>query len=216
MTYPAYIREKARGLRREKKLTIDELAERLAISRMTIYYWVRDLPIPTSGSGGGFSETARRKGNRAMRRKYRQMREVAYEEGLSTFVWFDGDPLFRDFICMYIAEGHKKNRNRVSIGNSDPAVMALAQEWMERFSARDLDYGLQYHADQDPEALARFWAGVLAISPERVKLQRKSNSAGLAARNWRSKYGVLSISSNDTCFRAELQAWMDCVRGDWL
>jgi excisionase family DNA binding protein len=45
MAYPAYIRERARELRIEKKLTIDELADRLAVSRTTIYYWVRDLPI---------------------------------------------------------------------------------------------------------------------------------------------------------------------------
>jgi len=45
-TYPPYLREKARSLRRERKLTIDQLAERLALPRTTIYYWVRDLPIP--------------------------------------------------------------------------------------------------------------------------------------------------------------------------
>jgi DNA-binding XRE family transcriptional regulator len=37
MAYPAYIREKARQLRQEKKMTIDELAECLVISRTTIY-----------------------------------------------------------------------------------------------------------------------------------------------------------------------------------
>ncbi len=40
-------------MRIERQFTIDELAERLALSRSTIYYWVRDLPIPGSGSGGG-------------------------------------------------------------------------------------------------------------------------------------------------------------------
>lgn len=51
--HPSYLREKARALRIAKKLTIDELAERLALPRTTVYYWVRDLPIPGSGSGGG-------------------------------------------------------------------------------------------------------------------------------------------------------------------
>jgi len=54
MTHPACLREKARQLRKERKLTIDELAERLALSRSTIYYWVRDLPIAGSGPGGGW------------------------------------------------------------------------------------------------------------------------------------------------------------------
>ena len=41
-TYPPYLREKARQLRRERKLTIDQLAECLALPRTTVYYWVRD------------------------------------------------------------------------------------------------------------------------------------------------------------------------------
>ena len=49
MAHPAYLREKMRRLRTERKLTIDELAERLALSRSTIYYWVRDLPIDHAG-----------------------------------------------------------------------------------------------------------------------------------------------------------------------
>jgi len=42
-TYPPYLREKARQLRRERKLAIDELAESLALPRTTIYYWVRGV-----------------------------------------------------------------------------------------------------------------------------------------------------------------------------
>ena len=54
IAYPPYIREKARELRVSRELTIDEIAVRLAISRSTVFHWVRDLPIPRSGSGGGF------------------------------------------------------------------------------------------------------------------------------------------------------------------
>jgi transposase-like protein len=42
MAHPKYLRDKACELRVRKKLTIDELAERHALSRTTIYYWVRD------------------------------------------------------------------------------------------------------------------------------------------------------------------------------
>ena len=85
MAHAAYIREKARSLRIERRLTIDQLAERLALSRSTIYHWVRDLPIPGSGPGGEFPASARRKGNRAMQRKYRRLREEAYREGWERF-----------------------------------------------------------------------------------------------------------------------------------
>ena len=111
MAHPAYLREKTRRLRTERKLTIDELAERLALSRSTNYYWVRGLPIPGSGSGGGWPDSARRKGNRAMRRKYRLLREAAYQEGLESFDDLASDPTFRDFVCMYVGEGYKRDRN---------------------------------------------------------------------------------------------------------
>ncbi|HLM85236.1 MAG TPA: helix-turn-helix domain-containing protein [Solirubrobacteraceae bacterium] len=62
MAHPTYLREKARSMRIERRLTIDELAERLGLSRSTVHYWVRDLPIPGSGSGGVWPEAARRKG----------------------------------------------------------------------------------------------------------------------------------------------------------
>jgi transposase-like protein len=81
MAHAVYLREKAREMRAERQLTIDELAERLGLSRSTIYYWVRDLPIQESGSGGEWSEVARRKGTVAMQRKYRLLREAAYEQG---------------------------------------------------------------------------------------------------------------------------------------
>jgi excisionase family DNA binding protein len=58
MAHPWCLREKARTLRKERQFTIDELAERLALSRSTIYYWVKDLPIPGSGPGGGWPESA--------------------------------------------------------------------------------------------------------------------------------------------------------------
>ena len=51
-------------MRIERRLTIDELAERLALPRTTIYYWVRDLPITGSGLGGGWQSDAQRKGTR--------------------------------------------------------------------------------------------------------------------------------------------------------
>ena len=81
MAYPPYLREKARRLRVEKRLTIDELAECLALSRTTIYYWVRDLPIERSGR----QNRGQRLGNAAMQAKYRALREGAYQEGRRTF-----------------------------------------------------------------------------------------------------------------------------------
>ena len=215
MAYPAYIKEKARELRKERKLTIDELAERLALPRTTIYYWVRDLPIPGSGSGNGWPESARRKGNRAMRAKFRALREAAYRQGRDEFPILLEQPTFRDFVCMYIGEGYKRDRNMVSICNSDPAVIRLGAAWIRQLASNPIGFEFQHHADQDPQEICAFWGDLLKIEPSMIKFQRKSNSGKLAGRAWRSKHGVLQVRTADTYLRARLDAWMDEVRAEW-
>jgi transcriptional regulator with XRE-family HTH domain len=211
VAHPTYIREKARQLRRDKHLTIDELAERLVVSRTTAYYWVRDLPIPITAA----QSLAQRRASKSTRRQALALREAAYAEGLKWFAFFSVDPLFRDFVCMYIGEGYKRCRNTVAICNSDPAVLRLAKPWFDLFSRNPITLSVQYHADQSLSGVQAFWGAELGVSPSSVKLQRKSNSGRLSGRVWRSEHGVLAMSVGDTYFRAELQAWMDCIRDEW-
>ena len=174
-----------------------------------------DLPIPGLGSGTGWPADAQRKGTLAMQRKFRLLREEAYREGLASFDELAADPTFRDFVCLYIAEGYKRNRNTIAICNSDPAVMQIATRWICRVTEKTRDYSIQYHADQDLNQLREFWSLALGIDPGVIKLLRKSNSNQLKGRQWRSRHGVLTVRAFDTLARARLQAWMDCLRAEW-
>jgi hypothetical protein len=152
-----------------------------------------------------------------MQRKYRLLREAAYKDGRATFeALAASDPTFRDFICMYVGEGYKRNRNVVSIANSDPSVIQLAARWMRMFSRNSLVFSVQYHADQDLLQIQRFWGALLNIDPGTVQMQRKSNSGRLGGRTWRCRSGVLTVRASDTLLRARLQAWMDCLQAQWL
>jgi transcriptional regulator with XRE-family HTH domain len=213
MSHPPYLRAKARELRTERRLTIDEIAERLALSRTTIYHWVRDLP-PIQRSGRP-ATAGQLKGNLAMQAKYRLLREAAYAEGRASFDELAVDPSFRDFVCLYLAEGYKRSRNNVSVCNSDPTVVKLCDRWLRHFAVRAPDYAVQYHADQDLEELKRFWGDELGVRPDQIRLQRKSNSNQLAGRTWRSVHGVLTVRVCDTLFRARLAGWMDRLRESW-
>ena len=216
MTYPAYIREKARKLRAQHKLTLDEIAERLRLPRTTIFYWIRDLPIDRRPNSQ-WPESARAKASRSVRAKYARLREHAYRNGHRSFDALVRDyPSFRDFVLLFMTEGFKRNRNVVSIANSDPAMVELAARWLRLLSRRKLTYSIQYHADQDLEMLRGFWGNRLALDPESIVLQRKSNSNGLKGRTWRSQFGVMTVCTHDTYLRARLEAWMDCLRREWL
>jgi hypothetical protein len=215
MAHPAYIREKARETRTERRFTLDEITERLALPRTTIYYWIKDLPVPDEVTHSDSRQAARRRASRAAERKYRLLREAAYREGLDSFEELGCDPTFRDFVALYIAEGYKRDRNRVSIGNSDPAVLELATRWIRRLTTKSPAFSIQYHADQDLGDLCRFWSEALGVEAATIRLQRKSNSNQLTGRTWRSRHGVLTVRVGDTLLRCRLQAWMDQLRKSW-
>lgn len=210
MAYPDYVRERARQLRVEKKLSLDEIAERLALPKTTVYYWVKDLPLARPRSNPG-----QQLASQAMQAKYARLREAAYADGLTSFDELIEEPTFRDFVVLYIAEGYKRNRNTVAISNSDPAVIALGAFWLRRMSKHQPTVDVQYHVDQEPEELRAFWSGVAGIQPDFIRLFPKSNSSQLRTRIWRCEHGVAAIKVHDTLFRARLQAWIDRIRQGW-
>ena len=211
MAHPDYIKQKAIQLRIEKKLTIDEIAERLSISRTTAFYWVGRIEIP----GTENQSKARKAAAKANKDRARKKREAAYENGIIEFEDLSEDPTFRDFVCMYVGEGSKRDRNQVAVCNSDPIVVKLAHRWISKLSSNPTKYWLQHHDDQDVEEVCRFWAEYLGIDPSEIAFQRKSNSGKLEGRSWRSRYGVLTVRSSDTYLRARMEAWMDLLKVEW-
>jgi hypothetical protein len=212
MAHHPSLRAKAIEWRQKENLTIDQLAERLAVSRTTVYYWVRDIPIERTTR----QTRAQRRNTRAMQRRFRLMREAAYEGGIAEFDELCRIPTFRDFVCMYIGEGYKRTRHKVSLANSDPTVITLANGWISRFARNPVKYAVQYHADQNLKEVVEFWGDLLDVPSATIRLQRKSNSNGLSGRKWRSRYGVLTVWVGDTLLRARLQGWIDCVKKEWV
>jgi hypothetical protein len=143
MTHAAYVKEHAIRLRVEKHLSIDEIAERLALAKTTIYYWVNHIPL---GRDRQWS-VGQKRAHEAVRARVpappgrgERARTPEYDELVEL-------PTFRDFVVLYIAEGSKRNRNRVEICNSDDRMVALAVGWLRRLSASTLRFQVQVHAD---------------------------------------------------------------------
>jgi hypothetical protein len=190
-------------------MSVVEIAQQLALPKTTVYYWIRDLPL------GRPRRDSNTNACRAMQAKHGRLRNEAYAQGLAEYEQLSRLPTFRDFVVLYIAEGAKRNRNRVAIGNSDPRMVALAAGWLERLTPKRMTYSIQFHADQSLEKLRQFWSELLKIEPTQIVFQRKSNSGQLNGRRWRSVYGVLSVTVSDTYLRSRLQAWIDRIRAEW-
>ncbi|MDX1993540.1 MAG: hypothetical protein SF029_14225 [bacterium] len=206
-----HVREKAIQLRTEHKMTLDEICERLSLPKGTVYYWIKDIPIPRTDK-----QTERQKiGTRKMQEKFRAVREAAYQRGWEEAPELMQNPLFRDFVVLYLAEGYRRNYQVVSLGNSNPKIVSLAYFWISQFTTNQIRFRLQRHVDQDEDELRQYWSELLQIDPLKIDIMRKSNSGQLEGRNFRSANGVMMIEVGDVQFRARLQAWMDFVQNQW-
>ncbi len=206
-----HLRDKAIRLRREQKLSLGEIVERLHLPKTTVYGWIRDIPIPRTER----QSASQRLGTLAMQEKCKRLREEAYREAYQQAEERLKNPQFRDFVVLYMAEGYRRDRNLVSINNSNLNIVKLANGWIRCLTQNKVSYNLQYHIDQDPEALRIFWAEQLQVDASAISVIRKSNSGQLAGRHWRSEYGVVGVRVGDTYLRARLQAWMDYVQAQW-
>jgi hypothetical protein len=206
----------ARTLRVEQQLTVDQLAKRLALPRSTIYYWVRDLPSRSAGAGRLVPASRRRRAPSVTRRIPRSLCEAAYEEGLSSFEELAAQPTFRDFVCVYISRGYKRDRTRVALSDSDPAVMRLVNRWILRLTDKSPFLAIQYLPEQSLTELRCFWGETVGADARTIRVRGTSIDEPEMEPSEPSRHGVLTITVEDTLLRARLQAWMRRTRESWL
>ncbi len=197
----------ARSLRVEQQLTVDELAARLSLPRSTIFYWVRDLPL----RGGARDATQRE----APAKVSRVHSEAAYEEGLATFEELSAQPTFRDFVCIYLVQGDQRDRTRVALTNSDPAVMRLVSCWIARLTNKVPFLSLQYLPGQSLKDLRRFWSETTGAEPRAIRVRRFAAAESGEQTVPGSAHGLLTVGVEDTLLRARLQGWMHRARQSW-
>jgi len=197
---------------RNKGMALDDIVNHLAMSRTTVYYWIKDISISRTEK----QQKQVIKAARAQRTKYKTMRDDAYKQGIDEANDMLKDRDMRDFVILYIGEGSRRDLGTIAVANSNASVIKFVQTMFFKMTDKDLNYLIQYHVDQDLDKLKIFWSKVLKIDKEKIKLQRKSNSGKMAKRQWRSEYGVLTIRFYDTYLKCRLNAWMDTLRNEWL
>ena len=222
MTHSRYLRNMARLLRVEQQLTVDQLATRLALSRSTVYYWVRDLPLSGArgdrgavggeSSAGGDGEGERAQGEHE---QLRPGQASAYEQGLRTFDDLATEPSFRDFLCIYSLAGEKRDRTLVSLTNGDPAVMRLVNRWIRRLTDRPPALSVRCQSDQSMAESRSFWADVVDALPEAIDARRTRGAGAARVSGAEPVHGMLTVSVEDKLLRARLQAWMCRLREGW-
>jgi hypothetical protein len=218
MAHSTYLRRMARLLRVEQRLTVDQLASRLALPRSTVYYWVRDLPLGEEEGDGAGTHAGAGSGATALRASAGARAgagEEAYADALRSFDDLATQPTFRDFVCLYIARGCVRERAKVSLSDADPAVIRLVNRWMLRLSDRSPLLSVRYERGQSLTELRRFWGGIVGVQARTIRVHDEVDPPGDRGVARRARHGVLTVSVEDALLRARLQAWICKTRDSW-
>jgi hypothetical protein len=213
MKYGSEIIERVRKMR-SQGAPLSTLVQESGASKATVYSWIKDMDIPEI-DGENIQCRARRKNGentkgRDTQWKWRLQREAAYKAG-----WDEASELMkenailRDFICIYIGEGHRRSKNSVMVANTDPLIISLCIEHLRFFSKRKVKIRL-WCEKIELLKLKDFWADALGVHQDDIHFQEKKQ---VSSR--RSQYGIVSVAVNDTMFRNRLQGWVDKVKSTW-
>ncbi len=218
MTHSRYLRNMARSLRLERQYTVDQLSERLALPRSTVYYWVRDLPVRPARARVGSSMTVDSEAAHVLAGPSCAEREAAYERALSSYEDLAVQPTFEDFLCVCIAArgGCERAHTGVAVANSDPAAMQLASRWLWRLTDRTPSLSIHTDLCHSASELRRFWSEAVGARAEAIAVQRDARAPERGGDSRSLPCGVLRIAVDDALLGARLEAWMRRKRQDWL
>ena len=209
--------DEVRKLRQDGK-SLNEICQVTGASRATAYGWIKDMPVPLvdgidirtrAKNSKYWSQETIKKRVEAFQKGWADKRQTAYETGKQEAEELLRDRHIRDFVCLYIGEGSKKQRGTVSVVNTDPKIICLCAKVLGRYTNQKMWYRL-FCSEEEKDKLMKFWSEVLGLETGMIRFQLKKQVS-----KRRAEYGLVSVGTSDTYFRSRLQAWMDRIREDW-
>jgi predicted transcriptional regulator len=151
--------EEARRLRAENR-TLQEIADKLGVSKSSVSLWVRDVPFTPSKRRWG----PQRRPNSLHEAKVRQIEELN-AAGLERIGTLSEEAFLAAGIALYAGEGGKTG-NEVVFANTDPAMVAFFCAWLRCFFDIDesrLRVRVYLHEGLDRDAAEQFWSDVSGV-----------------------------------------------------
>jgi len=202
-------RLEAERLRREEGLSYNEIAARTGISKSTLSYWLRDIPLKPEHEA---RLKERLRANRATfaarawsvnQERYARAREAAYRGGVDVVAMLPDEVAVDElaFAMLYLGEG-AKTANRVEVSSTSPEILRYTL-WVLRevYKVNETRVTCHLHlvvaAEHLEEQLIKWWMQRLDISRERFRkttYDRRSRGVELTD----DYHGVCSIRYLDT------------------
>lgn len=202
-----HIKKKAIELRYEG-YSLPDICTMLGRSKSTMHHWLKNIPLQRNKMPTKVELMWQANDN-----KWKGLRKKAYDEGLKIFENRKEDKLFRDFIVVYLTEGHRKSINSVVVTNTNHNMIKACKSVLENFSNK-ITYRVYFYEDRNPEKIKDFWSKFLTVDKNKINVHLKKGGK-LNKRSSTCDNGIMHIRVNDYTLRAKVQAWMDCLEEEW-
>ena len=200
---------------KKDNLSMKEISEKMNRPIGTIKRWLAPYQLKSSSE---VMKANALKASLKMQENYALKRVKAYNKAKETVELDLKDNLLRDFINIYIGEGTKRNKDRISIVNSDPKIILLSLFIMKKFFLKEnkkINLEVRYYKENNNELeLLEYWKNL--VKDESVKFTTYIQPTVKAeGHNNSNKYGLIVLTINDSYAKEKLNAYMDYVKEEW-
>ncbi len=170
------LRDKARMLRK-KGASLEEIVAQLGSAKSTVRYWCRDITLSDAQQRRLFDKQ-RLGGVRAaeaIRKARIEATEQLRKEGMSEIGKISTRELCLVGTALYWAEGYRKGDGEFGFTNSDPHMIRLIIEWLQRtcgVSKDRIHARICINAEHAKRltAIKKFWVSITGISESQFSL----------------------------------------------
>lgn len=162
----ALLREQAVNLRLSDELSYGEIQKRLKVSKSTLSYWLRDLPLSKGKilelrrSGWNKGEASREIFRATMREKQLCREDATYQRYLEKFSNPSESIDFVAGLMLYASEGNKKDRYRIALANTDLSIIKFFVGWLHKYlyvEKSEMKIELHLYGNMDILSEEQYW-----------------------------------------------------------
>jgi hypothetical protein len=171
--------EEARRLRADS-WTLQDIAEKLGVSKSSVSIWVRDVPFTPSPRRWG----PQRRPNPASFAKQRQIEELD-AAGREQIGVLSDEAFLAAGIALYAGEGSKTDGG-LRFANTDATMVRFYCAWLRRFFEPDesrLRVRVYLHEGLDIDAAERHWSEVTGVPLEQFRKPYRAKADPSIRRN---------------------------------
>ncbi len=211
----------ARDLRKSGK-SYSAIEKTLGISKSTLSSWFSteewSKQITTGLTRGQKEKNTERLlvMNRARSIKKLERWELYRSKARGEYQQLKTDILFITGIALYWGEGDKAENGRVSVINTDPAMMRIIVNFYRKILKTPdskLRAGLFVYSDIDQSRMLDYWSNILDIPTNQfIKTQLLVSRSKLTKH--KTQFGICSVYFSNTEIRVKIQEWIRLLMED--